>query len=374
MTNYKNRLEKYEGAKTRFICPSCKDKRKTFSRYINVETGEQIAEIVGRCNRVDECGYHLTPREYFTDHPYIKNNLNTKYKTHKTTERQIKSSSIEPNLLKASLKGYESNNLILFLIKLFGNKITSQLISKYFIGSSKQWPGATVFWQVDTSGIIRGGKIMLYDPEFGKRVKKPFNHITWVHVVQNLTEYKLNQCFFGEHLLKDNSNPVAIVESEKTAIIASVYFPQFIWLAVGGKEGLNVEKCQILKGRKVVLFPDLGCFDKWDKIAKELSHIADFLVSDLLEKNASVEERQGGFDLADYLIKYNYETFALLEKDKSDKPTVENCQDQIKKDPPKNEEPVRTKYKTIGDIFDYYYNRGYKSLPPNVSINFPGWS
>ena len=28
-----------------------------------------ISENVGKCNRLDKCGYHYTPREYFTDNP-----------------------------------------------------------------------------------------------------------------------------------------------------------------------------------------------------------------------------------------------------------------------------------------------------------------
>jgi hypothetical protein len=49
-----------------------------------------------------------------------------------------------------------------------------------------------------------------------------------------LPAFQLSQCLFGEHLLKDTETPVAIVESEKTAIIASCYYPEFIWLACGG--------------------------------------------------------------------------------------------------------------------------------------------
>ncbi len=118
---------------------------------------------------------------------------------------------------------------------------------------------------------------------------------------------------FGEHLLIDKTKPVAIVESEKTAVIASVYLPQFIWVAVGSLTNLNAEKCSILKGRTVTLFPDLNGFDKWSSKAKELSRLATFTVSDLLERKASEAERKQGFDLADYLIKYDYKEFALPE-------------------------------------------------------------
>jgi hypothetical protein len=132
-----------------------------------------------------------------------------------------------------------------------------------------------------------------------------------------MSEFELRQCLFGEHLLQDKTKPVAIVESEKTAIIASVYLPQFVWVAVGSLTNLNAEKCQVLDGRTVALFPDLNGFDdlngfeKWSNKAKELSHLAIFTVSDLLERKATEAERKQGFDLADYLIKFDYREFAL---------------------------------------------------------------
>lgn len=151
---------------------------------------------------------------------------------------------------------------------------------------------------------------MLYNSNTGKRVKEPYNHITWVHSLKQ-PEFELKQCLFGEHLLRDKVTPVAIVESEKTAIIASVYFPSLTWLAVGSLNNLNAEKCAILAGRKVVLFPDINGFEKWNSTAKKLSHLAVFSVSELLEHKAGAAERRQGYDLADYLIQFNYLDFTI---------------------------------------------------------------
>ncbi len=214
---------------------------------------------------------------------------------------------------KGSLRGYETNHFIKFLIGVFGDDITSNLIKSYFIGSSKRWEGATVFWQIDTQGKVRTGKIMLYNPTTGKRIKEPLSYINWVHKALKHSDFELKQCLFGEHLLKDKTKPVAIVESEKTAIIASVYLPQFIWVSVGALSNLSYEKCSILRGRSVTLFPDLNGFEKWQSKAKELSQIAHFTVSDLLERKASKEEREGGLDIADYLLRLDYKDFTILD-------------------------------------------------------------
>ena len=33
-----------------------------------------INDIVGKCNRLDKCGYHYTPHQYFTDNPWKRDN------------------------------------------------------------------------------------------------------------------------------------------------------------------------------------------------------------------------------------------------------------------------------------------------------------
>lgn len=66
-------LERYRsGGSNRYTCPQC-GKRKCFTRYINVETGEYVGEECGICNHVSSCGYHYPPREYYRDHPQLEN-------------------------------------------------------------------------------------------------------------------------------------------------------------------------------------------------------------------------------------------------------------------------------------------------------------
>lgn len=314
MNTYRYILEPYKGINTRYHCPSCQHKEKTFSRYIDTQTGKYLASNVGRCNREGNCRYHYTPKQYFHDNNISFNTPPLELNPKPNAIMPKRPASFIPiDIFKASLKNHESNHFITFLIDLFGIENTRGLISRYFIATSMYWQGATVFWQIDVSGKIRTGKIMLYSPTTGKRVKEPFFHINWVHSVLKMPEFELRQCLFGEHLLLDKTKHVAIVESEKTAIIASVYFPQFIWLAVGSINNLKAEICKVLAGRKVTLFPDLNGFEKWSSKAKELSHLAIFTVSTLLELKASETDRIKGFDLADYLVQFDYREFALSE-------------------------------------------------------------
>ena len=299
MQSHRYILQPYKGLNTRYHCPVCNHRNKTFVRYIDTQTNEQINENVGRCNREDKCNYHYTPKQYFESNNIqlpISNSQNQPPKPQPPT------SFIQQQLFTQTLSNYHANNFVQFLLNLFGTGITQQLLNTYFIGTSKHWQGASIFWQINTQGKIHTGKIMLYDAQTGKRIKQPFNHITWVHKLINQPQFNLKQCLFGEHLIKGNKKPIAIVESEKTAIIASIYLPQYIWLAVGSLSNLTYEKCSTLQGRNVVLFPDLNAFDKWNCQAKSLKHIANFQVSNLLETKATDEERKQGLDLADYLL------------------------------------------------------------------------
>lgn len=339
MNEHKYILEPYKGMKTRYHCEHCQHRDKTFSRYIDTETGEHIHPSVGRCERLDSCGIHYTPKQYFQDNNISFDTTQPKANKPRPVTPQPKPVSFIPvDVFKASLKEHEVNNFVIFLIDLFGVEVVSQLVSHYFIATSKHWNGATIFWQIDTQGKVRTGKIMLYSPTTGKRVKNLETPVYWVHKALKQTEFELRQCLFGEHLLIDKTKHVAIVESEKTAVIGSVYLPQFIWVAVGSLTNLNAEKCSILKGRTVTLFPDLNGFDKWSSKAKELSHLATFTVSDLLERKATEAERKQGFDLADYLIKYDYKAFALPEPEATQPPPA--VQPLVEVKPLEQPEPV----------------------------------
>lgn len=103
-----------------------------------------------------------------------------------------------------------------YLCQTFGEEETLRLFQLYRIGTSSKWGGATIFWQTDRQGQVRTGKIMLYDPATGHRIKEPRAYVSWVHSELHLPDFRLRQCLFGEHLLnRSTSAPVMLVESEK---------------------------------------------------------------------------------------------------------------------------------------------------------------
>ena len=183
---------------------------------------------------------------------------------------------------------------------------TERLFALYKVGTSKKWGGSTIFWQIDVNGNVRTGKIMKYDDKTGHRIKEPHSLVTWVHSELKLPDFTLRQCFFGEHLLTDKTTTktIAIVESEKTAIIATHFMSDFVWLATGGMNGcFNKDAVEVLSGREVVLVPDLGAMDKWKSKLPLLQSICkQVLVSSILEDNATDEQKTKGLDIADFLL------------------------------------------------------------------------
>jgi len=209
------------------------------------------------------------------------------------------------NLQDSLINQYKSNlpfdNLTTFLIHNFTFDEVQKAISDYYLtGTNHFWENSTIFWQMDTNEQIRGAKIMLYNEHTGKRVKEPYNHINWLHKAIKEPNFNLCQCLFGLHLInKDYQKNIAIVESEKTAIIMSIYLPDYIWLATGSKSNFKFELLEPLKKRNCFAFPDKGEFNNWNTKARELNNQGfKVAASNLLEKTSL----KNGFDLVDYYL------------------------------------------------------------------------
>jgi hypothetical protein len=322
-------LQPYKGMATRHTCPNCKVK-KSFTLYLDGNTDQPIHPTVGICNRAIKCGYHYPPREYFADHPElwkIKSNNQTTYSSNtklnsQSTNKRIKerynskpqsSFALIPEMdlipfkyVKESVS-YKSN-FVKFLCNHFPKENIKKVIENYGLGATSN--GSVIFWQIDIKGNVRTGKIMQYNSDTGKRIKNKSGAINWVHNIlkrkdPKYTNYNLSQCYFGEHLLKLYPNkPIAIVEAEKTAVISSIIFDNYNWLAAGNLNGLNVEKSRVLQNKNVVLYPDAGCFDKWEKKSIQIKSqiFCNIKTSSLIEKHATKDQTKAGYDIADYII------------------------------------------------------------------------
>lgn len=235
----------------KFLCPNCH--KKSFVRYIDNERNNYVEENFGRCDRETNCKYHLAPKQ------------NCTISTIPAAPLKIKGSTLPHALLELCKKNFEQNHFVQFLRMHFSDAEINLVIQKYFIGSSHHWKGATVFWQINDKNEIRAGKVMLYDSISGSRIKKPFPHITWVHKILKIEPYNLQQCLFGLHL-KNSCKTIAILESEKSAIMMSLLLPKYSWMATGSKANLKKELLLPIREFNIVVYPDKSEFEDWHKI------------------------------------------------------------------------------------------------------------
>lgn len=297
-------LEKYN-SRNRFTCPSCGQPRE-FTRYVWADTGEPIGEGVGRCNRENSCGYHLTPAEHLKKGP-------ERGKRHIPNTNPVPAAALElqflpDSVLEQSTAVFRKSCLWPHLVRWFGKTVAADVAERYFLGASKN--GFTAFWRVDSQLRAREVKVIRYQAD-GHRDKSTPPYFAGKKILRD-QEVNLKQCFFGEHLLALHPfSDVAIVESEKTALVCSVYFPGFIWLSTGGKTGVKWTEaavCRVLRGRSITLFPDLGAYDSWvnrAELFRNVSGCSSVKVSSILEKEAEPDQRKAGLDLADFLLHKN---------------------------------------------------------------------
>ncbi len=325
-------LEPYKGMSNRFQCPDC-NKNKKYVRYIDSNSGHHLPYQYGKCERINNCGYHLSP---YKDGYHKKNwDFDTKYQTRSFLHRpKVNTVPLSPiyfpdNILTASQKCFIKNALCLFFINKLGREKTTELLQVFPIGTSNYWNigNATVFWLVDHLGNIHGGQVILYD-KFGNTIKKPYRHNSWVHkalikkykkintpIPKWLHQYNIRKgnkfgCLFGLNQLNDRntSKTIAIVESAKTAIIATAYYPDYIWLAIGSLGYLTEERIRPIYDRNIVFFPDNGGYVSWNKKVQQFNRNGNLRITDFLERTG-VEK---GADLADYLIQFDWESFQEL--------------------------------------------------------------
>ena len=203
--------------------------------------------------------------------------------------------------------------------------VVEGLVDQYQLGVTKA--GDVIFFQIDREGRCRTGKVMNYDPVTGHRIKDDTSKcpITWIHALMKRKgllpeEWELSQCLFGEHLLsKYPDRTVALVESEKTAVICAGFIPEYVWLATGGKTSLG-NKLDVLSGRKVVAYPDVDAYGFW---CERLSIYSNIKVSDYLQYIAGDNPNFSHMDLADLSLE------SRLHPDTSQNPTFQQIKRYI---------------------------------------------
>lgn len=311
---------KLDPSSKKFECPNCGKKR--FVRYIDSNTGTYLPNMTyGRCDRVDNCGYVNSPKKdalnamniQLEARPPIVSKPKEEFYYHPAAH------------MLATLGKLKHNHLFQALMKIPGmSKVELQKAFEAYhvgtVGQGKRFEGSPIFWKLDQYGRILTGKIICYDKS-GHRLKNTDGNGLISSARSQIRpkpspELANAQALYGESLLPHDLNkPVAIVESEKTALISSIYFPDFLWLASGSKSNLNLTdnakiRMRPVKARTIVLFPDQDAIDLWARLALDWAKIGyNIRVSTLVRDYDHLMPDKQNKDLADLLPLFHLHRF-----------------------------------------------------------------
>lgn len=356
----------------KFVCPSCGQTNK-FVRYMDRTTGKYLSGKYGKCDRQDNCSYWEKPKKNFINDAdglvkeilkdlgnsdsldsgkYLRLFHNIDYKMY--YDNQLNHFNIC------------SNTLLFGLIELFGADKVQEVYNKYKLG--RFFDGGIIYpYYYDNA--LKTAKIMFYTENLHRNKFKnpmwlhsfktydftgynglmdiadnPFFDTEYEYYLKHPDEYidedeediprKFNLCIplFGWDLLKQfPDKTICVVESEKTAIICSICFPEFNWLATGSKNNLQPYKFNYYSGRTWLFFPDLGMDSKtqvsttdyWKQQVKRISekysmfdYFIDFVPEPLTPDNNLSDVFQQytfnsnavkhGYDVADFILDYKF--------------------------------------------------------------------
>jgi transcription elongation factor Elf1 len=278
----------------KFTCPQCGRKR-CFVRYVDTSNEcRYVGDTCGRCDHEQSCGYHLKPAEYYHDNPWqIEAGQGSAASGRRDSGSPIATHTLPNTSLHPMPAEYvdrcrsQRSTFWQWLSTVaaqrldIGNDDLQRVSDDYRLGATKD--GGVIFWQQDCQGRVRSGHIMHYDAGGHRCGYQGWVHVHLIRLGLLPQDWQLHQCLFGEHLL--NARPectVCLVESEKTAVVMAALYPNYLWLATCGSNGLTADRVSCLKERKVVVFPDSGCLQKWTERLRE-SPLTNYSVSTAME-------------------------------------------------------------------------------------------
>lgn len=238
----------------KLITPCCGRNNKD-GKFINYKN---LSLEYGYCH---SCGKASLPPTVYVDEngeQYIWNELENKFQTDLILPKKTIINApkltvqkfINESIIWQYFKVNPENNLLQYLRKTYGDIKTEDAKETYAIGTSND--GGVIFWCINTNLKVQKAKIAYYDTN-GKRNNK--------FKVPYKNEDGYINCLFGEHLVCDKiklKKTIVLTESEKTAIIGYILFPQYVWVAYGGINGLTANKVNPLIGHNVLIVPDMS--------------------------------------------------------------------------------------------------------------------
>ncbi len=196
------------------------------------------------------------------------------------------------------------------LFNLFPRDLVLKAIDEYHVGfeyfDTGRLDRSVLYWQVNEDGDILNAKRICYKAG-GHRDKQVPPMLIWA---------RKPQCLYGLHrYTRENRHmPVAIVESEKSALIMSIAKPQYLWMATGSLNNFNEHFLLPVKEAAITAFPDTdypsqkgvfksSSFTLWERAAQQMNRDGwNIKMSNALEDTATIPQRMDKIDIADVII------------------------------------------------------------------------
>lgn len=196
------------------------------------------------------------------------------------------------------------------LLNLFPRDLVLKAIDEYHVGfeyfDTGRLDRSVLYWQVNEDGDILNAKRICYKAG-GHRDKQVPPMLIWA---------RKPQCLYGLHrYTRENRHmPVAIVESEKSALIMSIAKPEYLWMATGSLNNFNEHFLLPVKEAAITAFADTdypsqkgvfksSSFTLWERAAQQMNRDGwNIKMSNALEDTATIPQRMDKIDIADVII------------------------------------------------------------------------
>jgi hypothetical protein len=275
---------RFENNKPKGTCISCGSEGR-YRFFEDSETGQRLPAEYGRCDRINACGYFKAPPINYT----------TSSDTNVTVDLAV---------VRKSLTHYRRNAFFEFLCTTFNEPIAYAQVLLYEVGSANE--NRTVFWYKDEWGYYRNAKVYSYLSD-GKRDK------SYIPRYQFTKKQGYSIPIYGSHIIPmaqgTGIRKIAVVESEKTAVIASAVYKDAIWLASGGSHMLTDERCKRLaKLSKMLHNAPVHLFADADEAGRKGFQAAQKRLISLMTPvlyHDAYPNRNDGWDIADDILSNN---------------------------------------------------------------------
>lgn len=326
---------RYNFSKKRTQCPLC-NSHDGFARFIS--GGDIIGDGFGHCF---SCGETIFPDKN-EKQPFIYES-NIEKMPYSVPKDEF-----------SALKGSFSDTLRKKLVDVLPKSLKVSM--KYEVVSIGT---ATGFPLIDYKGDVRSIKIMEYAENMHRIKEGGKSAIRWYHSGRIKENQYFDSCFFGENLIKNNDyEQIAIVESEKTAIVGASVLKNVLFLACGSKSNIKQMVYKGLKDKDVILYPDADGWQAWDEFLKA-AKVKNWKISNVCKELGDKE------DICDVLLGENSKIWAQkLEKELFSLfvNTKENRNEAKKL---KYYEILNTKF-SIEEFYNLLENYGIETTPYNV--------